>query len=129
MTKFFFPLLISTSLFCVSCQKSDDISSEILSHDAYEMRSELKDRGYIESITNPILKQECFFNEWDKTVLTPVSGLIEYRDVNGNWVASIDFGSGECDQWATKTWDVRTFPDYPDGEKQFSVFSFYKKEK
>ena len=53
--------------------------------------------------------------------------MIEYRDVNGNWVASIDFGSGDCDQWATKTWDVRTFPDYPDGENNFQFFHFIKK--
>ncbi|MBF45931.1 MAG: hypothetical protein CMD38_06670 [Flavobacteriales bacterium] len=129
MIKSFFPLLIFTIIFCVSCQKSENISSEIYSHDAYEMRSELQNNGYIESIVDPILKQECYFDDWNKTILTPITGLIEYHDDNGNWVASIDFGSGACDQWATKTWDVRTFPDYPDGEKQFSVFSFHKKEK
>ena len=65
----------------------------------------------------------------EKTVLTPVSGLIEFYDTDSNWVATIDFGSGECDQWATKTWDVTVFTDSPEGEDKFSVFSFNKKEK
>lgn len=33
-----------------------------------------------------------------------VSGLIEYYDFDGNWIASIDFGDGECDGVATKCW-------------------------
>ena len=45
-----------------------------------------------------------------------------YYDSDNNWVASIDFGDGTCDQWATKTWDVNMFPDYPSGSEDFSVF-------
>ena len=33
-----------------------------------------------------------------------VSGLIEYYDEKKNWVASVDFGNGECDGIATKCW-------------------------
>ena len=48
-----------------------------------------------------------------KKLKLPVSGLFEYYDVDENWVASINFGDGECDEWATKTWDVNLFPNYP----------------
>ena len=41
---------------------------------------------------------------------------------------SIDFGDGTCDEWATKTWDVALFPEYPSGSKDFSVFSYGKKK-
>lgn len=112
----------------VSCEKSDDISTEIISNDAMELRTELQKEGYTEIIVDTIIKQDCYFQEWDKTVLTPTSGLIEFYQ-DDTWVASIDFGDGSCDQWATKRWNVSIFPDYPNGEKQFSVFEFDKKEK
>tara|TARA_Y200000002_G_C22533761_1_gene600889 strand:- start:241 stop:633 length:393 start_codon:yes stop_codon:yes gene_type:complete len=129
MKNIFLLTLTSFILLTVACEKSEDIGTEIISNDAIELRSELQDEGYIETIVDSINKQECYFEEWKKTVLTPVSGLIEFYDTDSNWVATIDFGSGECDQWATKTWDVNFFPDSPEGEEKFSVFSFYKKEK
>ena len=129
MRKIFYLTLTSIIILTVSCEKSEDIGTEIISNDAIELRSELQDEGYIETIVDSINKQECFFEEWKKTILTPVSGLIEFYDTDSNWVATIDFGSGECDQWATKTWDVTVFPESPKGEEKFSVFSFYKKEK
>ena len=129
MTKLFYFTLSLFILISVSCEKSEDITTEIISNDAIELRSELQQDGYIETIVDSIVKQDCYFEKWDKTVLTPVSGLIEFYDSNDNWVASIDFGNGSCDEWATKTWDVTVFPDSPEGEEKFSVFSFYKKEK
>ena len=129
MRKIFYLTLTSIIILTVSCEKSEDVGTEIISNDAIELRSELQDEGYIETIVDSINKQECFFEEWKKTILTPVSGLIEFYDTDSNWVATIDFGSGECDQWATKTWDVTVFPESPKGEEKFSVFSFYKKEK
>ena len=129
MKNIFFLTLTSFILLTVACEKSEDIGTEIISNDAIELRSELQDEGYIETIVDSINKQECYFEEWKKTVLTPVSGLIEFYDTDSNWVATIDFGSGECDQWATKTWDVNFFPDSPEGEEKFSVFSFFKKQK
>ena len=65
----------------------------------------------------------------EKSGFNPCIRLIEFYDTDSNWVATIDFGSGDCDQWATKTWDVNVFPESPEGEEKFSVFSFYKKEK
>ena len=129
MKKILYLALTSIILHTVACEKSEDIGTEIISNYALELRSELQDEGYIETIVNPINKQECYFEEWKKTLMTPVSGLIDFYDTDSNWVATIDFGSGECDQWATKTWDTTVFPDSPEGEKRFSVFSFNKKEK
>ena len=129
MKKIFYLTLSSIILLTVACEKSEDIGTEIISNDAIELRSELQQDGYIETIVDSIVKQDCYFEKWDKTVLTPVSGLIEFYDSNDNWVASIDFGNGSCDEWATKTWDVTVFPDSPEGQEKFSVFSFYKKEK
>ena len=129
MKNIFYLTLTSFILLTVACEKSEDIGTEIISNDAIELRSELQQDGYIETIVDSIVKQDCYFEKWDKTVLTPVSGLIEFYDSNDNWVASIDFGNGSCDEWATKTWDVTVFPDSPEGQEKFSVFSFYKKEK
>ena len=129
MKKILYLALTSIILNTVACEKSEDVGTEIISNYALELRSELQDEGYIETIVNPINKQQCYFEEWKKTVMTPVSGLIDFYDTDNNWVATIDFGSGECDQWATKTWDITVFPDSPEGEERFSVFSFHKKEK
>ena len=129
MNNILYLTLTTFILFTVACEKSKVIGTEITSNDAIELRSELQDEGYIETIVDAINKQECYFDEWKKTVLTPVSGLIEFYDTDSNWVATIDFGSGDCDQWASKTWDINVFPESPEGEEQFSVFSFYKKDK
>ena len=86
----------------------------------------LSDRRVIE--VNPIIKIDCYFSDWDKDVMTPVSGLFKYYDADSNWVASIDFGDGTCDEWATKTWDVDIFPDYPSGTNDFSVFDYKDKK-
>lgn len=116
-------------LVIISCEKQEFTSTDIISNDAMELRSELQKEGYEESIVDSIIKQDCYFKEWDKTIQTPVSGLIEFYDRDNNWVASIDFGDGVCDQWATKTWNVSIFTDYPEGKEKFSVFKFEKKHK
>jgi len=82
----------------------------------------MQEDGYIEVEVSSIEKIDCYFEEWDKTIMTPVSGLWEYYDQNDIWVASIDFGDGICDQWATKTWDVNIFPENPEGVLEFSLF-------
>lgn len=61
-----------------------------------------------------ILKKTNGGDKYDKVIVEPlvkiegcdfiVSGLIEFYKGDA-WVASIDFGDGECDEWATKTWD------------------------
>ena len=116
----------------VSCNK-EDIQTfvgghNIISNDGVQARQAYTDKGYTEIEVSPIVKISCYFQDWDKDVMTPVSGLLEYYDADGNWVASIDFGDGSCDQWATKTWNVDIFPDQPSGTKEFSVF-YYKEKK
>ena len=118
-------LLIGSVFFFVSCEK--DVAETINSNDGLHARLAYTEKGYSEIEVYPIVKINCYFSDWDKDVMTPVSGLFEYYDADGNWVASIDFGDGTCDEWATKTWDVDIFPDYPSGTIDFSVF-YYKKK-
>ena len=104
------------------------VNKTITSNDGVQARLAYTDQGYTEIEVNPIVKIKCYFSDWDKEVMTPVSGLFEYYDGDGNWVASIDFGDGTCDEWATKTWDVDVFPDYPSGTNDFSVFKYKDKQ-
>jgi hypothetical protein len=127
MSKYVLSILCVGLLF-TACEKTDIIDVEIVSNDAFELRSELQEDGYIETISDSIVKEECYFEEWDKTVLTPVSGLIDFHDENDNWIASIDFGDGECDEWATKTWDINVFTEDTSGTSTFSVFEFKSKK-
>lgn len=127
MSKYVLSILCVGLLF-TACEKTDIIDVEIVSNDAFELRSELQEDGYIETISDSIVKEECYFEEWDKTVLTPVSGLIDFHDENDNWIASIDFGDGECDEWATKTWDISVFTEDTSGASTFSVFEFKSKK-
>ena len=120
---FFF---LGSMLIFSSCEK--DVTENIVSNDAIQQRSSYIEKGYTEIEVAPIVKEACFFEEWDKNILTPVSGLFEYYDSDDNLVASIDFGDGTCDEWAIKTWDVDVFPEYPDGSIEFSVFDYKKKK-
>ena len=119
-------LLIGSVFFFVSCEK--DVVETITSNDGVQARLAYTEKGYSEIEVNPIVKINCYFQDWDKDVMTPVSGLFDYYDADDNWVASIDFGDGTCDQWATKTWDVDIFPDYPSGTNDFSVFDYKDKK-
>ena len=111
---------------CFSCAKDFikiDNTKSLTSNDGLAMRQALQDDGYYEIVVDSIFKTDCYFPEWDKTINTPVSGLFEYYDIDDNWVASIDFGDGDCDEWVTKTWDVNIFSDHPSGVEQFSIFT------
>ena len=119
-------LLIVSVFFFGSCEK-EVVNKTITSNDGVQARLAYTDQGYTEIEVNPIVKIKCYFSDWDKDVMTPVSGLFEYYDVDGNWAASIDFGDGTCDEWATKTWNVDLFPEYPSGSDIFSVFDYKDK--
>jgi len=123
--KLFLTSCIGLIFILASCEKTES-TLNIVSHDAQQMRQAYTDDGYTEVIVAEITKTECYFSEWDKTIMTPVLGLFEYYDANNNWVASIDFGDGTCDEWAIKTWDVNIFPEYPSGSEIFSVFDIKK---
>ncbi len=127
MSKYVLSILCVGLLF-TACEKTNITDVEIVSNDALELRSELQEDGYIETISDSIVKEECYFEEWDKTILTPVSGLIEFHDENDNWIASVDFGDGECDEWATKTWDISVFSKDASGTSTFSVFEYKSKK-
>ena len=128
MSKYVLSILLCVGLLFTACEKTDIQDVEVVSNDALELRSELQEDGYVETISDSIVKEECYFEEWDKTVLTPVSGLIEFHDENDNWVASIDFGDGECEEWATKTWDTSVFTEDTSDTSTFSVFEFKSKK-
>ena len=127
LNRYFLSLLFIGSVFLfVSCEK-DTAPDSIISNDGLQARLSYTEKGYTEVEVNPIVKINCYFSDWDKDVMTPVSGLFEYYDVDGNWAASIDFGDGTCDEWATKTWNVDLFPEYPSGSDVFSVFDYKDK--
>tara|TARA_B000000475_G_scaffold206267_1_gene168378 strand:+ start:344 stop:739 length:396 start_codon:yes stop_codon:yes gene_type:complete len=120
-------LLIVSVFFFISCEK-EAVIDNITSNDGVQARLAYTEKGYTEVEVSPIVKITCYFSNWDKDVMTPVSGLFEYYDADDNWVASIDFGDGTCDEWATKTWDVDVFPEYPNGTNDFSVFDYKDKK-
>lgn len=125
--KFAFPFFCAGIMFVlISCEK--DVVENIISNDGIQERSAYTEKGYTEIEVAPIVKKTCYFEEWDKEIMTPVSGLFEYYDSENNLVASINFGDGTCDEWATKTWDVDVFPEYPSGTIDFSVFNYKKKK-
>ena len=116
-------LLFSFIFFFISCEK-EAVINNITSNDGVQARLAYTEKGYTEVEVSPIVKITCYFSKWDKDVMTPVSGFFDYYDTDDNWVASIDFGDGTCDEWVTKTWDVNIFPDYPSGTNNFSVFDY-----
>ena len=118
---------IGTLFLLLSCEK-EAIVDTITSNDAVQARLAYTEKGYAEKEVSPIVKTDCYFSDWDKDIMTPVSGLFEYYDAEENWVASIDFGDGTCDEWAIKTWDVVIFSDYPSGSDKFSVFDYKVKK-
>jgi len=126
---FLFALLItSLTLVITSCEKDVSETEQkeetccCCTNDGMQMRMAMQEDGYTEVEVNSIEKIDCYFEDWNKTILTAVSGLLEYYDQNDVWIASIDFGDGTCDQWATKTWNVDVFPENPEGSLDFSLF-------
>ena len=129
--KYFLTLsvIFSSLLFFASCEKDDHDHDNIISNDGIEARLSYTEKGYLETEVEPIVKSLCYFEKWNKEVEVPVLGLFEYHDNDGNWVASINFGDGNCDEWATKTWDVNVFPEHPNGSEDFSVLKIKKSKK
>ena len=76
----------------------DDIATKTVDGKTYEfsLKKEGKDWEYEKVIVEPIVKIEgCDYI---------VSGIIDFYK-GDTWVATIEFGEGECDEWATKIWD------------------------
>ena len=64
----FLNLLLLCLFLLFSCKKTDIHFNEIVSNDAIELRSEIQQKGYIETITDSIIKQECFFDKWKEDI-------------------------------------------------------------
>ena len=68
-------------------------------------RRSKKNSSYSKVIIEPIVKSEdCNYI---------VSGVVKYYDDNSHWVATVNYGDGTCDEWATKEWNG--------GKKKFSM--------
>ncbi|MBF25920.1 MAG: hypothetical protein CMP49_05345 [Flavobacteriales bacterium] len=116
---------ISVSIIFSSCEKTEinkENNSCCANSEIHQMRMAMQEDGYIEVESISIEKIECYFEAWDKTIITPVAGLFNYYNQNNDWVASIDFGDGNCDQWGIKSWDTNIFPNNPEGILEFSLF-------
>jgi hypothetical protein len=72
----------------------------------FSLKKEGEDDWFYEVITEPLVElEDCNYI---------VSGIIDYyAKKDDSWLATIDFGDGECDEWAIKTWDG--------GSKTFSL--------
>ena len=117
--------VLSLFVLFTSCEKDDsktNENSEICCENGDGMRMAMQEDGFFEVEINPVEKTDCYFEEWNKTIVTPVSGLFEYYDENNIWVASLNYGDGTCDNLATKTWDINVFPENPEGSLDFSIF-------
>jgi len=83
----------------------DDIATKTVGDEVTEFSLNKKDKDgkdfkYIKVIVEPLVKIEgCDYI---------VSGIIEFYE-GDKWVATIDFGDGECDDTATKTTHEGTF--------------------
>jgi len=74
----------------------DNIATKTIDGKVIEFSLEKKDSKYKKVVVEPLIKIEgCDYI---------VSGIVKFYEGN-KWVATIDFGDGECDQWATKIWD------------------------
>lgn len=82
----------------------DDIATVTKDGETFDisLKKEYKEDWYYKVVTEPIVKMEsCDYI---------VSGVVEfYSTKDDSWLATIDFGDGECDEWATKTTKEGTF--------------------
>ena len=61
-----------------SCDKEEDglCCADIVSDDGMRFRLSYTDKGYIEIEITPIIKNSCYFSDYEKEIFTPVSGLL-----------------------------------------------------
>ena len=62
--------LFGLVLILTSCEKD---GTDIVSNDAQYARKAYTDKAYTEIEVSPIVKTSCYFVQWDKTIMTPVS--------------------------------------------------------
>ncbi|OQX74090.1 MAG: hypothetical protein B6D61_11895 [Bacteroidetes bacterium 4484_249] len=93
----------------------DDIATKTVDGTTTEFSLKKKDDDwYYKVITEPIVKlEDCEYI---------VAGVIDfYSKKDNSWLATINFGDGTCDEWATKITDDGTF--------EFSMKDWGYKEK
>lgn len=82
----------------------DDIATVTKEGETFEisLKKKEKEDWFYKVVTEPIVKIEgCDYI---------ASGIVEfYSTKDDSWLATIDFGDGECDEWATKTTQEGTF--------------------
>ncbi len=82
----------------------DDIATKIVGDQILEfsLKKEIGDDWFYKVITEPLVSlDDCDFI---------VAGVIEfYSKKDNSWLATIDFGDGECDEWATKVTEEGTY--------------------
>ena len=109
-------------------KKHEDHDHDIVSNDGIEARLSYVNEGYNEVEVEPIVKSLCYFEEWNKEIETPVSGFLNIMMLTKIGL-SINFGDGECDEWGNKNLGCKSFPNYPSGSEDFSVFDYFKDKK
>ena len=82
MKKLFYLFTSLLIAFHISCEKEEDANNDCYgNNEAMQMRMAMQQDGYIEIEVDPIEKIDCYFDEWDKIIMTPVSGLLEYYNL------------------------------------------------
>jgi hypothetical protein len=109
--------------------------SEILAVVNFNSNSNIKATLIKNGISSEFdLKKKKTFSKYKKVIMKPlvktndckyiVEGIIKYYDSKtGSYLATIDYGSGTCDEWATKTWAAGSEGDksWPAGSDTFSL--------
>jgi len=90
----------------------------------YDLKKGDKKSKYKKVIVSPLIKtNDCNYI---------VEGIIKYYDSkSGEYLATIDFGNGTCDEFATKSWPAGKTKDktWPAGSKTFSLKGRKSKKK
>jgi hypothetical protein len=76
----------------------DNLATKTVNGETTEFKLDFKEKDdkYKKVVVEPIIKLEnCEYI---------VAGIVKFYE-GDLWVATLDFGDGTCDEWATKTWD------------------------
>jgi hypothetical protein len=94
------------------------------SNSEFKLKKNKEGSKYKKVIVKPLVKtDDCNYI---------VEGIIKYYEIStGEWAATIDYGDGTCDEWATKTWPAGSYGDknWPAGSKTFSLNDWKKGSK
>ena len=87
----------------------------------FDLKKKKEGSKYKKVIIKPLVKtDDCNYI---------VEGTIKYYEIaTGAWAATIDYGNGSCDEWATKTWPAGSYGDksWAAGSKTFSLDDWKK---